>query len=321
MKVYSIHYPEQLPLPGMPDKQILAIGDFDGLHRGHREVIARAIAAGKARNLPVAVMTFHPHPRALFGHTKYEQCLTPPDVKHALMKEMGVDFVYVFSFHREFSVLSPAQFVQDILLPLGIDTVIVGFDFSFGYQGKGTPDTLSAMGLEHFSVEVVRPFHQDGRKVSSTLVRECLEEGRMEEANLLLGRPYKLRGHVVEGRKLGRTIGFPTANLEFAEPYVLPKLGVYAVKVHVKDGRIFSGAANLGVKPTVEGEERKPALEVHLLDYEGDLYGEELSIELLHFIRPERKFPSFPDLVKQIGMDVEQIRQYLKTGDMPSLDA
>ncbi|GIP36861.1 riboflavin biosynthesis protein RibC [Paenibacillus sp. J31TS4] len=313
MQVFTINYPEKLPLAGMPERQVLAIGDFDGLHLGHREVIAKAVSAGKQSGLPVAVMTFHPHPRALLGRSQYEQMLTPPEAKLALMKELGVDYVYVFVFHRTFSELAPDQFVERILMPLGIEKVVVGFDFSFGYQGKGTPGLLRELGQPRMAVEVVQAFHQDGRKVSSTLIREALEEGRVEEAAVLLGRPYQVRGHVVEGRRLGRTIGFPTANLELAEPYLLPRLGVYAVRVRETGReRSFAGAANLGVKPTIEGEGHRVSLEVHLLDYEGDLYGENLQVEFLHYIRPEQKFASLPDLVSQIGKDVEEIRRRLQ---------
>lgn len=318
MKIFRIRYPgSPLPLVGMPGEQVLAIGDFDGVHLGHQQVIKRAVQRAELVGKPSAMMTFDPHPRLVLGHSQYEACLTPLTIKLELMRSLGLDYAYVVEFHEQFSKLTPEQFVHEVLQPLGVHSVVVGFDFSFGYQGKGTPDTLVEMGHGQFSVEVVRPFHKEGVKVSSTLVRDHLMNGRVEEANALLGRPYSMRGKVVVGEQRGRKLDFPTANIELDEPYFLPPNGVYAVSVNYKGGRL-SGAANLGIKPTFSDQRVKPVLEVHLLDFAGDLYGSILEVEFMSFIREERKFPSIDMLIGQIREDVAQIR-YLLSVKEPSV--
>lgn len=311
MKRFPIRYPgEPLPQAGMPEQVVLAIGDFDGVHQGHQQVIRRAVERAKRAGLPSAMMTFDPHPRLVLGHTQYEACLTPLTIKLEVMESLGLDFAYVVEFNKQFSRLAPAQFVEEMLLPLGVHSVVVGFDFSFGYQGKGTPDTLAEMGHKQFAVEVVRPFHLDGEKVSSTRVRENLLSGRIKEANELLGRPYSMRGKVVTGEQRGRKLDFPTANIELEDPYFLPPNGVYAVTVDYEGGTLI-GAANLGIKPTFSNQRILPVLEVHLLDFSGDLYGKTLEVQLHAYIREERKFPSIDYLVKQISEDVQQIRHLM----------
>ncbi|MGN7383481.1 bifunctional riboflavin kinase/FAD synthetase [Paenibacillus sp. SAFN-117] len=312
MQVFHIQYPTRLPLEGMPSSQVMAIGEFDGVHLGHREVISRAVQTGASLDLPASVMTFDPHPRAVLGHDNYTQSLTPLAKKLELFEQMGVHCTYIVEFHPEFAKLTPAEFVEQFLMPLGVSSVIVGFDFRFGHRGSGTPDTLCELSRGRFAVEVVRPFLMDGEKVSSTRIREHLKAGQMEEARTLLGRRYTVRGLVVEGDKRGRTIGFPTANIDPAESeaYVMPANGVYAVRV-IWEGNVYYGAANIGVKPTFSGDRKLPVLEVHLLDYEGDLYGRSLEVEFLYFIRSERKFSSVDELIMQIGTDVKDIRTKL----------
>src|SRR5690606_23236258 len=161
--------------------------DFDGVHLGHQQVIQRAVERAKQAGLPSAMMTFDPHPRLVLGQTQYESCLTPLAIKLEVMESLGLDYAYVVEFHEQFSRLTPAQFVDEMLLPLGVRSVVVGFDFSFGYQGRGTPDTLAEMGHGQFAVEVVRPFQLHGEKVSSSKVREHLLSGQIEKANELLG--------------------------------------------------------------------------------------------------------------------------------------
>ncbi|WP_010269449.1 bifunctional riboflavin kinase/FAD synthetase [Paenibacillus senegalensis] len=311
MNTFPIRYPgAPLPQAGMPEQVVLAIGDFDGVHQGHQQVIRRAVERAKQAGLPSAMMTFDPHPRLVLGHTQYEACLTPLTVKLEIMESLGLDYAYVVDFHEQFSRLTAAQFVEEVLLPLGVHSVVVGFDFSFGYQGRGTPDTLAEMGHKQFAVEVIRPFHLHGEKVSSTRVRENLLSGRVKEANELLGRPYRMRGKVVTGEQRGRKLDFPTANIELAEPYFLPPNGVYAVTV-TYEGEKSMGAANLGIKPTFSDQRILPVLEVHLLDFSGDLYGQTLDVEFHAFIRKEKKFPSIDHLVSQIRKDVRRVREEL----------
>ncbi|SCW42354.1 riboflavin kinase / FMN adenylyltransferase [Paenibacillus tianmuensis] len=310
METVQLSYP--LPQDGRLDDsaKVLAIGDFDGVHLGHREVIRRAVERGAEFQLPAAIMTFHPHPRQVLGMDKYTKLLTPPAAKQELLRQLQVDATYVVDFSESFMRVTPEQFVEHMLVPMKVSTVFVGFDFTFGYKGAGTPDTLCDLAKGRFAVEVVRPFHRNGEKVSSTLIRECLLRGDIAEANALLARPYRLEGTVVHGDGRGRTIGFPTANLEVSQPYVIPANGVYAVQVTV-GGRKVGGVMNVGVKPTFVTGLTKPALEAHLFDFHETIYGENVQVELLAFIREERRFASVQELISQIGQDADQARSIL----------
>ncbi|PYI50416.1 bifunctional riboflavin kinase/FAD synthetase [Paenibacillus flagellatus] len=311
MKSISIHYPLELPVPGAPDGgQVIAIGDFDGLHLGHREVVRRAVESAAKLGLPAAIMTFHPHPREVLGQDVYVRHITPLREKLALFAELGVDVTYVVRFDPPFSRISPAQFVDEVLMPLRVNTVVVGFDFTFGYRGEGNPDVLCELASGRFAVEVVRPFHLDGVKVSSTLIRDHLERGGAEKVAELLGRPYRVSGRVVHGKARGRLIGFPTANIELDEPYVVPANGVYAVRLY-RDGRGHAGVMNIGTKPTFENDPSNRTLEAHLFDFSDSIYGETVQVELISYIRPERKFESVDELIAQIGRDAETARRLL----------
>jgi riboflavin kinase / FMN adenylyltransferase len=290
---------------------VLAIGDFDGVHLGHQEVIGRAVQTGARLRLPSAIMTFDPHPRQVMGMTKYERLLSPLSRKLELFEQLGVHTTFVVRFDPQFMRLSPDQFVEQMLLPLGLDTVFVGFDFTFGHCGAGTPDTLCELAHGRFAVEVVRPFYWHNEKVSSTRIREHLGEGRLRDAATLLGRPYAVRGEIVHGDARGRTIGFPTANADVVEPYVIPAIGVYAVRAFV-EGQSFHGVMNIGFKPTFRSDLPQPTFEAHLFDFQGDIYGKMMTIECLDFLRSERKFASFEELITQIKLDAEEAKERLR---------
>jgi riboflavin kinase/FMN adenylyltransferase len=290
--------------------QVLAIGDFDGVHLGHQVVINRAIERAKSLNIAASIMTFHPHPREVLGQCKYTSLLTPVQAKMRLFERLGVNLTYLVSFNQEFMKVSPEHFVENMLIPMQVDTVIVGFDFRFGYQGAGTPDALCELAQGRFAVEVIRPYHQSGCKVSSTLVREHLQSGEVEQANALLGRPYSINGRVVTGDGRGRTIGFPTANIDLLGSFVVPVLGVYAVRVTV-EGRTYNGVMNLGKKPTFVENLEKPTLEAHLFDFSQDIYDCDVSVDFIAYIRPERKFASAEELISQIHRDAETAKGLL----------
>ncbi|WP_409340929.1 bifunctional riboflavin kinase/FAD synthetase [Paenibacillus sp. MBLB4367] len=310
MNVYTLSYPFELPASAVPEAQVLALGDFDGIHLGHQEVIRRAIGTAQKLNIPASIMTFDPHPRVILGHSKYEQSLTPLDDKLALMEKLGVASVYIVRFDSAFSKLSPEAFVDQVLCRLAVQTVVVGFDFRFGHQGEGTADSLGLLGKGRFAVEVVRPFHMDGDKVSSTLVREFLQDGDTLRAEQLMGRLYTIKGTVVEGDKRGRTIGFPTANIDAKDAYVLPKRGVYAVRAQL-GSRKLGGVMNIGLKPTFVTGELKPTIEVHLFDFDETIYGRELTVQVLDYLREEVKFGSVDELVHQIQRDAQTARERL----------
>lgn len=308
MQSITVHYPASFPLPGMPKGgQVLAIGDFDGLHLGHREVIRRAVETAERLRLPAAIMTFHPHPREVLGQSKYVRHITPLREKLELFAQAGVDVAYIMNFDKSFSQISPSQFVEELLVKLKVSTVVVGFDFRFGHNVGGDPDILCELAAGRFAVEVVRPYHMDGVKVSSTLIRDHLERGDVARVEHLLGRRYSISGKVVHGAARGRQIGFPTANIELDGPYVVPMNGVYAIRLEWS-GQAYYGVMNIGTKPTFEDAAQR-SLEAHLFDFGHTIYGESVRLELLSYIRPERKFASIDELVAQIGNDVATAKE------------
>jgi riboflavin kinase/FMN adenylyltransferase len=290
--------------------QVVALGQFDGLHRGHASVIASAVALARQSGVPAAVMTFHPHPKDVMGKGDYEGYLTPSRDKQELLAGMGVDILYIIEFNEQLSRVSPEDFVSVMLLPLDIVTAVVGFDFRFGYKGEGDADRLRELGQGVMNVQTVSPFLLEGEKVSSSGIRKCLLNGELDKANAWFGRCYHLRGIVSHGEKRGRTIGFPTANLQLEDRYVIPAKGVYAVKVFYKEAVLY-GVMNVGVKPTFHDGVIAPSFEVHLFDFAGDIYGQELTVELVAFIRSERKFESIDALIAQIGADAGTAKELL----------
>lgn len=308
MKIIHLTYPLQLPIDQFSGEQhVMAIGDFDGLHRGHREVILGAKQMADDLELRSSIMTFHPHPREVLGNTKYARYLTPFNDKMARFAELGIDYCFVVSFDLNFSRVLPQHFVDQMLLLLNVHTVVVGFDFTFGQGGSGTVETLRQLSDGRIAVNVVKPYHMHGDTVSSTLIREQLHLGRIDRVIEYLGRHYAIRGQVVSGHGRGRKIGFPTANLQVTVPYVIPRHGVYVVKVTIGSEQ-YEGVMNIGVKPTFSDDETNPTLEVHLLDFSGDLYGQQLKVEFVSFLRDEQKFDSVDSLIAQIGEDVEKAR-------------
>lgn len=311
MDIRRIQYPftEWDSVP--PEGQVIAIGDFDGVHLGHREVISRAIERARLLGVPAAIMTFDPHPREVLGKAQYSKILTPIAEKMRLFAELGVDQVYIVHFTPELARVSPEDYYKNMLYPLKPRAIVVGFDFTFGHRGQGTAETLAKLAKAGESIEVIAPHNMDGEKISSTLIREQLHLGRLERVKPLLGRHYRIQGKVVKGEGRGRKIGYPTANLEPLDRYVIPRQGVYAVRVYL-DGETLKGVMNIGIKPTFhEDEEQPPTLEVHILDRNEDLYGRTLEIEFAAYLRPEMKFSSVEMLIEQIAKDAQRAKQIL----------
>jgi riboflavin kinase / FMN adenylyltransferase len=306
VKTISLTYP--LPRDLQPDPCAIALGYFDGVHIGHRRVIQKAIDTAKMNGWKSAIMTFDPHPREVLGQTGYSQYLTPLADKLEQLEKMGVDLTYVMRFDIAFAAVYPEDFIAECLLPLNCRHVVVGFDYTFGYRGMGTAQTLLASSEGRYGIDIVGPVNRLGEKVSSTIIREYLHHGNVEQTRLLLGRPYKIRGVVVHGDKRGRTIGFPTANVRLSRPYLIGKNGVYGVRFNV-DGQSYRGVMNVGIKPTFELEKKEKSLEVHIFDFQGDLYGKEVEVEFLFFIRDEQKFSGVDALIAQIREDVEYAKR------------
>lgn len=310
MRVIRLTYPFQpKELEFLDSRHVLTIGYFDGVHLGHQALINRTKELAKLRNLPSSIMTFHPHPREVLGHVKNARYITPLDEKLKQFERLDIDHTFILTFDQALSKLSPEAFIDQVLIPLKVDSVVVGFNFTFGHLGRGSTALLRDYAGQRFDVSVVRPVHHEDLRVSSTLIREQLHAGQLETVRNLLGRPYHLTGNVVQGEGRGRTIGIPTANLELDDPYVLPPEGVYAVRV-ILDGSIHQGVLNIGSKPTFH-EAFRSSLEVHIFDFSQSIYGQRLDVEFHAFLRQERKFDSPGQLVEQIRKDMEEAKALL----------
>jgi riboflavin kinase/FMN adenylyltransferase len=292
------------------DPSVLAIGYFDGIHIGHQEVIQTAQKIARQKGLPCGLMTFDRHPRDVLGTAKVQSFLTPLEEKLRQFEKLKLDFVILIEFDIQLSKVSPQDFVEKVLHPLRFDTIVVGFDFTFGHLGKGTSDSLKTLGKNRYTVEIVPPIKRFGDKVSSTIIRERLHEGLVHDVKGLLGRLYSIHGTVVHGEGRGKTIGFPTANIELSSSYMLPRQGVYVVKINGLDSEYY-GVINIGLKPTFHEDLKEPTIEVHLLDYKGELYGQPLNIEFLTYLRKEKKFETIQLLIEQIHRDVNAAKEYV----------
>ena len=291
----------------------LAMGSFDGVHRGHQRVIALAAKAAGELAAPLGVITFDPHPRVYFRPNEPAFRLMKPDQQARALEALGVDILYVLPLDPELANMTDREFAARVLHQgLGARHVAVGFDNSFGKDRTGSPDTMRDYGREMgFGVSVAEPVADgEGEKFSSTAVREALREGRPEVAAAILGRPFAVEGPVQRGRQLGRKLGFPTANVDMAD-YVSPRFGVYATRTRLSDGREFAGVANIGVNPTVQGVTR-PLLEVWLFDFDEDIYDRIIETSLIAFLRPEEKFDSLEVMTEQVMRDAAQARALLK---------
>ncbi|HMC91603.1 MAG TPA: bifunctional riboflavin kinase/FAD synthetase [Allosphingosinicella sp.] len=289
---------------------IVALGNFDGFHKGHQAVVGRAVARARAEGRPALVATFDPHPMRFFRPDSPWFRLTTMDQRARLFAAAGVDAMYVFRFDAEFAAATPEAFVTDWLAGrLGAAGVVTGEDFTFGRNRGGDVRLLAQLGSANgFTAEAVAPVTEDGLPVSSSRIREALRAGDCETAARLLTRPFTIEGVVEHGDKRGRTIGYPTANLSL-DRYLRPRFGVYAVRGRLEDGSFLDGAANLGIRPTFEPP--KELLEPYFFDFSGDLYGQTIAVELISFLRPEAKFETVEALVAQMDLDCAEARRRL----------
>ncbi len=291
-----------------------ALGNFDGVHRGHQQVIAEAARAASALKAPLGVITFDPHPRRLFRPTEPAFRLMTIEQQARVLGGMGVDVLYLLPFDFQMASFSDKEFVEQVLVDgLGVKHVAAGFDISFGKGRTGSPEALAAYGDQKgFGVSIAEPVAgKAGDKFSSTSVRDALREGHPETAARILGRPFAIEGVVRRGQQLGRQLGFPTANVEIVD-YVVPKLGVYATRTRLPDGREVPGVANLGNNPTTGAVETR--LETWLFDFDEDLYGQVIETQLIAFLRPELKFDSIELMVEQIRRDETDARAIVAPG-------
>jgi riboflavin kinase/FMN adenylyltransferase len=289
---------------------IVALGNFDGFHAGHQAVVGRAVSRARAEGRPALVATFDPHPVRHFKPDLPPFRLTTLDQRERLFGAAGADAMLVFHFGDELAQVTAPDFVTDYLVSrVGAAGVVTGEDFTFGKGRGGDVDVLKMLGqANRISVDSVAPVADGGEPVSSSRIREALEAGDCATAARLLTRPFAILGMVEHGDQRGRTLGYPTANIALG-PYLRPRFGVYAVRGRLADGRVLDGVANLGTRPMFDPP--KEWLEPHFFDFDGDLYDQEVEVELIAFLRDEASFDSLDDLKAQIGADAEDARQRL----------
>lgn len=305
------------PLPGQTRDSVLAIGNFDGVHRGHQHVLARARALARRKGATFGVMSFEPHPRSFFAPDRPLFRLSPEPVKLQLFEAMGADYAVILPFGPRLAGMEPGAFLQEIVVDgLGAGHVVVGFDFHFGAGRRGSPDFLRAWGGERgLGVTVVEAREEGGEVISSSRIREALAWGDVATANRLLGYRWFVRGEVIHGDKRGRDLGYPTANMALPPETGLAH-GIYGVRVLV-DGRLHGGAASFGRRPQFDNG--RVLLETYIFDFSGDLYGRDISIEFIARLRPEARFESVEALVAQMQRDCAAARQAIARAEGASI--
>ena len=295
---------------------IVAIGVFDGVHLGHKELLKTALELRTETGLPIIAVTFSPHPKMVLDQSNgHLRLLTPEREKQILLEGMGIDYYWAIPFTQEVARLSAEQFVEHYLCTLLKSRYVVcGFNFTFGYMGRGTPEYLQETCEDKgFEVVVVPPFEIRGEVVSSTKIRKLVMDGDVKTSGEFLGRPYCIYGEVVRGSGVGGRIGVPTSNVHYPAEKLLPKNGVYSVLARVSGGNLMPAVCNIGVKPTFGGV--RTYVEVHIPGFSGELYGAGMQVFLARYIREERKFPSIDLLKEQIQSDIETALCDLESGE------
>lgn len=311
MEVIEITHPIQAE-QYIQEDVAMALGFFDGLHRGHQALFDELDRVAKEKNLKKAVMTFDPHPSVVLNpKQKRTTYITPLDDKIELLDEQNIDYCLVVNFSSRFAEVTPDEFVQDYLVKNHARVIIAGFDFTFGKYGKGNMAMLQEYQAQFESITIGKQ-DLNREKISTTAIREALKTGHLAKANEQLGYRYRMKGTVVQGEKRGRTIGFPTANIEPSDDYVWPTLGVYAVSMTIGlSDQIYRGVANIGVKPTFHDDLPQAVIEVNIFDFTENIYGERVTIYWHHYIRPELKFDGIDPLVAQMNDDKARAKHLL----------
>ncbi len=288
---------------------VVALGNFDGVHRGHQEIINRTVKEADAAGLKSGVFTFSNHTSSILENVSPVKNILYPDQKISILENMGVDYMFNIPFTKEILSMEPVQFIDEILVKkFNIREAYCGFNYSFGYKASGTPEVLMREGLKRgFGIHVQEPFEIDGIVVSSTYIRKLIEEGRMEECTRFMGRMYAIDGEIVVGNKLGRTIGFPTCNTVVDDTMITPPNGVYITMCTI-DGVRRPSVTNVGVKPTIGKYEKN--IETHIFNFNEDVYGKHIRVDFIKHTRPEMKFNGLDELKNQIENDCIQARVY-----------
>lgn len=310
MKIYN----SIQDIPSNEDTSVITIGTFDGVHLGHQHIINKLISSAKKCQSKSVILTFFPHPRMVLQKDTTLKLLSTLDEKIALLNSLGLDCLIVQPFSREFSRLTALDFVRKILVQqLHVKKLVIGYDHQFGRNREGNFEQLKEFSTVYgFEVEEIPAKDIENITVSSTKIRQALEAGNIEKATAFLGYPYTLSGNIIHGRGLGKQWNYPTINIQISEAYkLIPKSGVYIIRTTIDDKQLY-GIMNIGLRPTVDGKHQ--TIEVHLLDFQADLYGEFIQVQLLHRLRDEKKFDSVNELFIQINQDEKMARELIKKG-------
>ena len=290
----------------------LTIGSFDGVHLGHQEIIHRLTAGAHRENSPAVVLTFYPHPATVLRSLQSAISLTLPDERAEILEKQGVDVVITLPFNTDFAATSAQDFITSLKKATGFNHLLVGQDFALGHNREGDVRRLGQWSERYgYQLVIIPPLVREGRVISSSQIRVALADGEVETAASLMGRPYQIEGSVVRGDGRGRRIGIPTANLRLHPDKLIPKLGVYACLAEI-GGEQWAAATNIGVRPTFDGKSLAPQVEAHLLDFNADIYEQNVRLKFMAYLREEQRFSSVEALLEQIQTDIQKTRLLVK---------
>lgn len=296
-------------------KSAITVGTFDGVHLGHRKIIEKLNSIKDSKELRSIIITFEPHPQiVLKNRAKDIRILTTLEEKLEIFEELKIDITYVINFTRDFANTTAEEFYKNYLIDkIGINDLILGYDHMFGKNREGNFDTLKILSENyHFTVDKVEEYKFEGEHISSTVIRNLLNEGNVKKVSLILGRPYSIKGKVVEGRKLGKGLGYPTANIDISDKFkLIPDIGIYTVSIEL-DSSLYFGMMSIGKNPTVTDEDIIKC-EVNIFDFDENIYGKDIKINFIEYLRNERKFDSLEDLKKQMNCDKEKSLKIINT--------
>jgi len=309
VEIIRLQIPNNLKKESLPPLS-LAIGYFDGVHIGHRTVMLTAKSTAEEKGLKSGVMTFDPSPKAVLGDNPEEvKYITLLNDKIQLIEQLGFDYLFIVPFTRTLANFSPEEFINNYIIQLNVQHLVAGFDYTYGKFGKGTMDNIETYSKGRFSHQTIGKVAKNDLKISSTLIRDLIQKGHVDEVPDYLGRFYSVCGFVIHGKKRGKQLGFPTANLMIHERYILPMNGVYIVRLLV-DGKWEEGVASIGYNPTFNEQQTERFIEVHLIDFDRDIYGKPIILEWRKRLRDELKFDVIDKLVEQIGKDKQDAIKY-----------
>ncbi|MDA8227134.1 MAG: bifunctional riboflavin kinase/FAD synthetase [Desulfitobacterium hafniense] len=303
----------EVPLNAEPC--VLALGNFDGVHIGHRRLLRSGLEKAKQLGIKMCVLVFQPHPLKLLAPDRRVEYLTTQEERIRIFETIGIDKLFILPFNYTMADKSPESFIKDVIIPLGASHIVVGFNYSFGSQGKGTPFDLQELGQRYgFAVSILQAQTIDGKVISSSSIRKALSQGDISTAAKMLGRYPSLSGAVIKGEQRGRVLGFPTANINPSEEILIPKRGVYAVQVS-RGANSYFGMMNIGMKPTFHNFYVR-TIEVHLFDFNEKIYGEKLLIRIVERLRDEKKFNDIKELRAQLEKDAQDSLKVLTSMDL-----